>query len=354
MLKLIIWKVITITVSDNKVEIILYGTGKTSQSIIKRLLQIRNIHVTAVADGNLEKEGQDFYGHKVIKLKDIKSYSYNYIIIASVFKDEIKEQLKSEGIDIGRVLDDYIYFIQRYWVKEHYEDYYEKYNKRIMENVHKDEKIIIYTAMFGNYDELHDPIYIDPKCDYVCFTDNAELKSKVWKINVISKVYGDSNRAAKKYKILPHEFFKEYNWSIWIDANVTIFGDMRKLLNNSVGVSNMANLIHVDRDCIYDEADTCISMHKDNEEIIRKQIDMYRQEGYPSHNGLICGSCIIRKHNNPVVIGLMERWWAEIQKGSRRDQLSFNYSAWKENIFYDVMDIHTFNNPYFATGRHLL
>ncbi len=340
--------------ADDKIKIILYGTGKTSQPIMKKLCQISSIQVTAVADGNLLKEGQDFYGHKIIAPKDISNYSYDYLIIASIFKDEIKEQLKNIGVDINKILDNYIYFMQCHWIKEHYKAFYDKNDKLKQDNIDNNEKIIIYTAMFGEYDELHDPEYIDQNCDYICFTDNANLTSKVWKINLISDKYIDPNRAAKKYKIMPHEFFENYSWSIWIDANITIIGDMRKLLSESIGYGNIANLIHVDRDCIYDEADTCISMQKDNADVIQKQMDSYRMEGYPIRNGLICGSCIIRKHNEPEVVRLMARWWDEIQKKSRRDQLSFNYSAWKEEVFYDVMNIHTFINPYFITNKHLI
>jgi hypothetical protein len=30
---------------------------------------------------------------------------------------------------------------------------------------------VIYTCISGNYDTLHDNIYVNPDWDYVCFTD---------------------------------------------------------------------------------------------------------------------------------------------------------------------------------------
>jgi len=46
-------------------------------------------------------------------------------------------------------------------------------------------RLVIYTAIIGNYDTLKDPEYIDENCDYVCFTDNRELKSDIWQIRLI-------------------------------------------------------------------------------------------------------------------------------------------------------------------------
>lgn len=56
---------------------------------------------------------------------------------------------------------------------------YYKYeaDKKLLEDV-KNKKIVIYTAFTGNYDNLKEPEYIDENCDYVCFTDNPNIKSK--------------------------------------------------------------------------------------------------------------------------------------------------------------------------------
>ena len=61
-----------------------------------------------------------------------------------------------------------------------------------------------------------------------------------------------------------------------------------------------------------------------------------------------------RKHNETNVIETMEDWWTEIKHHSRRDQLSFNYTAWKNNFNFvymgdeDVRDNKWFKN----TGPH--
>jgi hypothetical protein len=42
---------------------------------------------------------------------------------------------------------------------------------------------------------------------------------------------------------------------------------------------------------------------------------------------------ILRRHTD-AIRHLNEAWWNEIVRGSRRDQLSFNYVAWKLGLRY--------------------
>ncbi len=42
--------------------------------------------------------------------------------------------------------------------------------------------LVVYTAIFGDYDKLRDPRERLPNVQYVCFTDNPRLKSSVWQV----------------------------------------------------------------------------------------------------------------------------------------------------------------------------
>ena len=77
------------------------------------------------------------------------------------------------------------------------------------------------------------------------------------------------------------------------------------------------------------------------------QVKGYQDEGYPSHNGLITGMVILRRHNEEDCIKVMEDWWTEIKYGSKRDQLSFNYVAWKNKTKFNYMDGDSRDNQYF-------
>ena len=68
---------------------------------------------------------------------------------------------------------------------------------------------------------------------------------------------------------------------------------------------------------------------------------------YPANNGLITGMVILRRHNEKDCIETMEDWWTEVKYNSKRDQLSFNYCAWKNDLTFNYMDGDSRDNEYF-------
>ena len=82
---------------------------------------------------------------------------------------------------------------------------------------------------------------------------------------------------------------------------------------------------HPQRDCVYLEAQACKYLKKDTSQFIDPQIQRYRAEGYPTHNGMVATGVLARKHT-PRVLEFCNAWWQELDKSSHRDQLSFNYT----------------------------
>jgi hypothetical protein len=229
-------------------------------------------------------------------------------------------------------------------------------------------KIAVYTSIFGTYDELIEEQFKSPNIDYICFTDTDYISS-TWKVKKVIPIYEDANRNAKKYKILPHRYLKDYDFSIWIDGNIKVIDDVTKLVDiNPYKVFDHNQNILDPRNCIYKEADAIIDLgnqnmqrtpergiknYKDNPNTILKQIEKYKREGYPANNGLATNSIIVRWHNQDSVINLMEDWWQEIKYNSRRDQLSFDYICWKNNFSYKFLEGDSRNNKYFVSlGAH--
>lgn len=234
-------------------------------------------------------------------------------------------------------------------------------------------KIVIYTAIFGGKDNLIEPKFIPKGCDFICFTD-SDFQSDVWQVRKVKAIFGDPVRSAKIYKILPHKFLSEYEYSIWIDGNFLVRGDVNKLIKRYSPKANLAIFDHNQhkkrwkklfwiknkadcRDCLYQEAKYLLKIgkegkYKDDPNLIKKQIEKYRQEKYPEHNGLIAGGVILRKHNEFNIIKTMEDWWEEIKNHSRRDQLSFNYVAWKNKLNFVYIKGNLRRNKYFLHMQH--
>jgi hypothetical protein len=94
-------------------------------------------------------------------------------------------------------------------------------------------------------------------------------------------------------------------------------------------------------------------LKKDDPEIMLNQVNKYKIEGYPVHNGLAACTIILRRHNSPEIVKLGEDWWTEIKNNSKRDQLSFNYVAWKNKVSHSVIEGVLWDNTYFKVMGHL-
>lgn len=191
-------------------------------------------------------------------------------------------------------------------------------------------KWVIYTAISGDYDSLKEPLFQNDLFDFVVFSDRP-LFSDRWTWMPLDFLHMDPVREAKRPKILPHIYLPQYEWSVWVDANIFITGDLSYYVNKCIDENKEIGLFrHPEREGIFDEAKACVEKSLDRDEIIDRQVERYTAEGAPNLPLYEC-NFIVRRHNDPDVIPVMNRWWSEIDDGSRRDQISFPYAAWRES-----------------------
>ena len=198
----------------------------------------------------------------------------------------------------------------------------------------------MYTALYGNKDALREPLVTSDGFDYVCFTDNKNLKSNIWDCRYSEPIHSDPVRSAKVFKAKPHEYFPKHDLSLWVDANFLIKSDLNTFVEktNNLSDANMLLFQHDQgRDCIYDEAQVIINHKKDDPNIVFEQMQRYRNENYPANNGLTANSILLRRHNSDDISALSNLWWDEIKNYSRRDQLSFCYCLWKQSVKYYLL-----------------
>ena len=131
-----------------------------------------------------------------------------------------------------------------------------------------------------------------------------------------------------------------------------IDSDYAVLNHEFCGLSTTGNL-NV-RKCIYEEAkfikwlgDNHPRKHyKDDLNVINSQVERYRNDGYPENNGQARNTILIRRHNSDI-IDTMEDWWKEVKYGSKRDQLSFPYVAWKNKLNFNFINEDIDDNKWF-------
>lgn len=219
-------------------------------------------------------------------------------------------------------------------------------NRKYWKDLKTDNKVVIYTAITGGYDNILYQSYVNDDFDYVCFTDNPSLKSGLFDIIQIPDALKKLSAVKQQrfIKINPHEYFKKYDISVWIDGNVEMIGNPMDLIDET-------NYIYIPqhpyRDSIMQEAEICIRIGKDTKEHIEPQLEFYKKEKFPDDRGLVQSNIIIRKHNDEQCIKLMKTWWNTLAKYSHRDQLSFNYAVWKTNSKIAFLDKMIYRSKYF-------
>ena len=214
-------------------------------------------------------------------------------------------------------------------------------------------KIVVYTSYTGKYDKLRDPIFINENIDYLCFTDDKNFKSSIWQVNNLDLSFKNNRRNSRLHKIKPHLFFEKYDWSIYIDSNVIIRGDLNKLIDE-VKSYNFSIYKHpYNTSTLIEEAQTIIKNKLDDEEIIRKQIEKYSKEVIELNKlSFPTTTILIRKHNNDIVKKTMDTWWEEYMSLSQRDQMSILYSAHINKLELNILNNNVNNNEYFYKTKH--
>lgn len=219
-------------------------------------------------------------------------------------------------------------------------------------------KIKVYSCVAGNYDNLQASLFssnpiIEDNVSYTLFTDQP-CKHDLWEVRPLQYQHTFcSRRSARWHKINSDTLFPEFDVTVWIDANmrirnISITDFVTTLLTTGHALFSFK---HPDRTCIYQEFSACKRLNKDNPVLMLKQVETYRKEGYPPFNGLVETGCVVRR-NTPEVEMFNMQWWNELAKHSFRDQLSFNYVAWKLEMPYGLIPGRGSTSSFFDSIRH--
>jgi hypothetical protein len=180
--------------------------------------------------------------------------------------------------------------------------------------------------IFGDYDDLKEPTVVNEDWKYICISDRHH-KSKVWKTKIFKSDL--TNKRKTGYVITQLHKLIDFDIACLVGGQIQINTDLNKYIQ---GDFDFISLDHPTRDCIYKEAQACILLDKDDPKVIARHMYRYLQEGYPVNMGMIQTGVTFRKDSD-LIRSIMNNWWDEIQKGSHRDQLSFNYALYGEPYF---------------------
>lgn len=335
-------------------KIVFWGVGEFATNIYNKIIGNRSLYADeyiCFCDSNSLVWGKDFFDIKIIAPDELERKEFDYVVILSIYEKAIRGRLQNElGVETEKILTYWEYEAichTRYVHKQRYGNEQDIHN-----TVFNTKKLVVYTSITGNYDDLKDPLYVDSDIEYVCFTNNPGIKSKIWNVEYIKDEALTNMMLAKKMKLFPHIMFKDYDTSVWVDGSLQILGDLRLYIMKYEKLCSMLCFPHNNRNCIYSEASQCILSGKGKKEQILRQISDYYNEGYPINNGLYEMGCIVRNHNDERVVNLMEQWYKQIENYSNRDQLSFPYVCWKNNFLPDICDMNINRNSWLLISGH--
>jgi hypothetical protein len=130
----------------------------------------------------------------------------------------------------------------------------------------------------------------------------------------------------RQAKALPHLFFPDYQYSLWID-NIVKLKRLPKLSDLETNHKYLFKLfLHSGRSSLFEEACAIHGLGYESSETLLNQIEHYSKFiNLSSVAPLSTTTVIFREHHHPSVIKFGQTWWSHILNFSKRDQLSFDF-----------------------------
>lgn len=207
-----------------------------------------------------------------------------------------------------------------------------EYSLRKAERV-QPAKIAVATAITGGFDPLVLPSVLDPDVDYFCFANSDLDGHGVFEVRQVPYDNVDPRRVARFAKTNLIHLLPDYDYIIWIDANVQLRCSVHIFIDATERSGQcVSGIWHPVRENYIEEGEVAIKQGLDDADIIHKQLDRYRREQFLAEARLIETNFMVFKAKDPRAVAFTDKWWEEIQTYSRRDQLSVNFAAHSAGI----------------------
>ena len=218
------------------------------------------------------------------------------------------------------------------------------------------KRILVYSCLIGNYDKV-ETFKKQKGYDYILFTDQNIVGTN-WTVMPIPKEVLNLNvsdiKKQRYMKINPHKFFKNYDLSLYIDANYIIKGDLDEFIINTLNSIDNIYITHLQFGKNIKRALETAKRNKlDDANLLDKIKERYSHNPeILTHYGIVNAGLILRKHHKKDCIKLMEKWWEEVEKYSHVDNFAFNYASYKTGVKFLYVS-YQFTLDYFDHSKHL-
>lgn len=215
-------------------------------------------------------------------------------------------------------------------------------------------RLCVYTSLMGGYESLNEqPMAEQSDIPFICFTDDPELRSDTWQIRLVPPLFAlDSARSQRDLKLRPHVHLEEFEASLYIDNAVIMNRPPEEVFERYSSDSGFALTRNELRRSVLDEFLEVTKRGYDDPSRVFEQLNHYT---------LVCpdvleerpywGGILLRDHRKPAVHAMLDIWYANVMRYSRRDQLSLNASFQQSGLVPEDMDIENYSS-WFHTWPH--
>ena len=228
------------------------------------------------------------------------------------------------------------------------------YKLKRWKNDNKINSTCIYTINLGNYEGSN--IYLNPKLGYDClyFTDNFKVVYGCIRNGIIPFYIDTKNKESKliqrTIKTRTHLYLPySYDTSIYIDGNVFLRSKKDHIKKLDELIKSDYDIIcfdHPNRNNVKDEAIIVEKLKLEKKENINKILDIMSETDFKDNVGLTETNVLIRKHKKNINFN---NDWFDCIKICRRDQISFDFLLYKNNINYKKLP---YSKKMEITGKH--
>ena len=219
--------------------------------------------------------------------------------------------------------------------------------------------MIVYTCIVGDYDWVLPPVWRSANARFICYTDRPSRSISGWELKPVDACLLGCPPAMinRWYKLLPHEHLPSSEWSLYMDGHIRLISDPLPLIVEAERLeAKMALPIHPFRTSIWEEQAACLAQGKilpDEVSTLESQLRFYKEEGFDCQVPLTENNILLRKHEDPSVVNAMTEWWGQLDRFTKRDQISLPYVLWKSRLPLWVLPYSSkTENSYFRFVAH--
>lgn len=205
-------------------------------------------------------------------------------------------------------------------------------------------KMVVYTARFGDTDDLRPPAEVDPRVRYLCFGDQpCDVKPYEW---IRLPKASDARLAARRIKVLAdHPLLAAAHLTIWHDASYAWKVSPRRLVQDVIPrTAEVFALHHPRRYRIEDEAIAIARYGYLPLPIAEAYVAEYRVAGFQDQ--VLTASGLLGRRASARTAAFNASWWTEVLRWQGRDQASIDFAAWTTGIAIAHVRGTIRDNPY--------